>query len=162
MKPALDLETSIIGYLASGRSRDLVTAANQQRTHEWWDNHRSEFDLCISQFVYNECAAGDPSAARERLDCLVGIPKLRATREVMELGKSLLAGVPLPKKAEVDAFHIAIAAVHDMDYLLTWNCTHIANAELSRRIIQICKASGYEAPTICTPLELLKESPDEE
>lgn len=150
------LETSVIGYLTSRMSRQLVTAANQQLTREWWEDHREEFDLFISQFVVQEAGAGDPVAARERLEVIGQIPKLDVTPDAQALAKELVKNVPLPDKAEVDALHVAVATVHGVDYLLTWNCKHIANAALRPRIEAVCRNSGYEPPTICTPQELME------
>ena len=156
MKPTVYIETSIIGYATSRPSRDLVTAANQQLTDEWWRKHRDQFDLYISQIVLQECSAGNPDAAKERLDRLTQIPELDVTRAAEQLAKELLKQVPLPEKAEVDALHIAVATVHGMDYLLTWNGTHIANAALRHRIEEVCRESGFEPPVISTPPELME------
>ena len=156
MKRSVYLETSIIGYLTSRPSRDLITAANQQMTHDWWDDRRASFNLFISQFVMDECTGGDAEAARQRLDTLKGLPELDATEDVERLAAALIKGIPLPEKAGVDALHIAVATVHGMEYLLTWNCTHIANATMRPRIESICRSFGYEPPTICTPQELME------
>jgi hypothetical protein len=134
----------------------LVTAANQQLTHDWWDEHREDFQLYISQFVVDQCSTGDAVAAQERLDVLAGIPQLAVTEDVENLAEELAKRVPLADKAEVDALHIAVATVHGVDYLLTWNCTHIANAALRPRIEAVCRSAGYEPPTICTPQEFLE------
>lgn len=124
MKPTVYLETSIIGYLTSRPSRDLITAANQQLTHEWWNEHRESFDVFVSQFVIDECGEGDAGAAQQRLDVLTGVRQLDTTEDVEYVAVELVKQVPLPEKAVVDALHIAVATVHGMDYLLTWNCTH--------------------------------------
>ncbi len=156
MKSTVYLETSIIGYLASRPSRDLITAANQQLTRDWWDQHREQFDLYISEAVVAECSTGDPQAAQERLDVLEGIAVLDITEAADNLADELLKRVPLPEKVAVDALHIAIATVNGVDYLLTWNCTHIANAALQHRIETICRSAGFESPTICTPQQLME------
>lgn len=114
MKPSLYLETTIIGYLASWPSRDLVTAANQQITHDWWRERRQSYDLYISDFVIVECAAGDANAAKERAGFLGDIAQLGVTDEVEKLAEELLRQIPLPDKAALDASHIAVAAVHGM------------------------------------------------
>ena len=111
----------------------------------------------MSQSVLIEAANGDPDAARRRIDILEGIPILDNTEEADGLAQELLDGVPLPPKAELDALHIAIATVHGMDYLLTWNCRHIANAKHRARIETICYNAGYEPPIICTPSELMED-----
>lgn len=157
MKPRVYLETTIPSYLTAWPSRDLVRAAHQQITREWWDQRRTQFEVFISQVVLRECQAGDPTAAAKRLEVLRELPLLEQTDEATKPAQSLLERVPLPNRAAVDALHIAVAAVHGMDYLLTWNCTHIANAALREPIESVCRASGYEPPTICTPEELLSE-----
>jgi len=156
MKPSLYVETTIIGYLTSRVSNLLVAAANQQITRDWWDGHRGDFDLFISRFVVDECAAGDSEGASERLEKIKGIPHLNVTEEVMRLADALLAKVPLPTKAEIDALHVAVAAVSGIQYLLTWNCKHIANASLRPRIESVCRDLGFEPPCICTPQEIME------
>ena len=156
MKPAVYLETTIIGYLAMRVSGILRIAANQQTTRDWWDGHRHNFDLFVSRFVVDECSDGDPAAAEERLAYLEGIPLLEISEDVDPLAESLIAGVPLPEKASIDALHIAVAAVNGVEYLLTWNCKHIANPSMRPRIECICRDMGFEPPVICTPQELLE------
>lgn len=156
MKPTVYVETTIPSYLTAWPSRDLVRAAHQQITREWWAR-REEFDLYLSRLVVQECQAGDAQAAADRLAALAGIPLLEQGAEVAELAEALLRDVPLPRKAAADALHIATAAVHGMQYLLTWNCTHIANAALRPQIEAVCRAAGFEPPLICTPEELPAE-----
>jgi len=157
MKPRVYLETTIPSYLTAWPSRDLVRAAHQQITRDWWDRRRAEFELYISQVVLRECQAGDATAAAERLKILQDLPLLEQTEEATRLAQALVDRVPLPERAAVDALHVAIAAVHGVDYLLTWNCTHIANATLRDPIESVCRENGYEPPAICTPDELLAE-----
>ncbi len=157
MKATVYLETSIIGYAASRPSRDLITAANQQLTREWWESCRAKYDLYLSEAVVVECSAGDPSAARDRLDLLVDVTVLDVTDEAESLAGKLVRVVPLPEKAKIDALHIAIATVNGIDYLLTWNCKHIANAALQQGIESVCRSDGYEPPTICTPQQLMED-----
>jgi hypothetical protein len=156
MKPSIYIETTIIGYLAMRMSGVLRVAANQQTTRDWWDNHRQRFDLFVSRYVVDECSDGDPVAAQERLVYLDGIPLLEVSAEADLLAESLLKNVPLPAKVAVDAFHISVAAVNGIQYLLTWNCKHIANPSLRLRIEALCRAMGYEPPVMCTPQELLE------
>jgi len=156
MKPRVYIETSIPSYLTARRSRDLIATANQELTQEWWETRKDDFYLVISEFVLREASAGDPIAESNRLASIAGIPELNVTDEVGELARMLIEQIPIPRKAQLDAFHIAIAAVHGIDYLLTWNCTHINNAELRPRIEAICRFQGFEPPIICTPQELLK------
>lgn len=156
MKPRIYIETSIPSYLTARRSRDLIAAANQELTQEWWETRKDDFDLVIPEFVSREAVAGDPDAARNRLAVITGIPELDITNEVSQLAQILIEKVPLPEKAQLDALHIAVATIHGIDYLLTWNCTHINNAELRPRIEALCRLQGYGPPVICTPQELLK------
>jgi len=156
VKRSVYLETSVIGYLTSRPSRDLLTAANQQITYDWWNDRRIQYDLFVSQFVVAECGSGDVIAAQERMKVLADIAQLETTTDVDALAIALLTQIPLPQKAQVDALHIAVAAVHGMDYLLTWNCKHIANAAIRSNIERICRSKGFDPPTICTPQELME------
>jgi hypothetical protein len=157
MKPRLYLETTIPSYLTAWPSRDLVRAAHQQVTREWWEQRRAEFDLYISQVVVRECKGGDPAAAEKRLEAIRDLPLLEQTVEAELLAEALLREVPLPEQAGVDALHVGISAVQGMDYLLTWNCTHIANPSLRFRIEAVCRKYGYEPPIICTPDEIFQQ-----
>ena len=157
MKARLYLETTVPSYLTAWPSRDLIRASHQQTTREWWQHRRGEFDVFISQLVLDEAAAGDPEAARERLRVLAGLPLLDLTPEVVTLANALVVSLALPAKASTDAAHIALAAVHGMHFLLTWNCTHIANAEMAVAIEACCRDNGFDAPVICTPEELMGE-----
>lgn len=156
MKPKVYLETTIPSYLTARPGRDLVTAAHQQITREWWDTRRREFDLFVSQMVLDEASAGDQEAAARRLEVLTPLPLLGPRAEGAELAQALIEQVPLPVSAAADALHIAIAVVNGMDYLLMWNCTHIANAALRSQIEAVCRSKGFEVPIICTPDELLE------
>lgn len=157
MKPRVYLETTIPSYLTAWLSRDLVMAGHQRTTAEWWETRRHDFEMFVSQFVIDEAGSGDPDAARRRLESLTDVPLLDPSDDVYGLADELLKRVPLPANAAADALHIAIATVNGMDYLLTWNCTHIANAELRPRIESVCRNRGYEPPVICTPEQLLRE-----
>jgi len=155
MKPRVYIETTIPSYLTARPSNEHIRVAKQELTRQWWDTTREHFDLVIAQVVIDECSDGDAESARARLDAIDGFPLIETTEDVGRLTSLLIAGVPFPPKAEVDALHIAHAAVHSVDYLLTWNCTHLANAFLRKRVEAICAAEGYNAPIICTPDELL-------
>jgi len=157
MKSRLYLETTIPSYLTSRPSRDLIVAGHQQLTREWWERRRGAFQLYLSQLVIDEVSAGDPAAARERLKILRELPLLEITPEVTELASGILASGKIPRKAAADAAHIAIAAVHGMDFLVTWNCVHIANATNARALALICRDHGFDCPVICTPQELMGE-----
>jgi len=155
MKPRLYLETTIPSYLVSRHSQDLRLAADQQSTQEWWQQRRHEYELFISEAVLDEAGAGDAALASMRLAALEGLPRLRITQEVDTLVARLLADQIIPATAAPDAVHLAVAAAHGMDFLLTWNCKHIHNPRLERRIEAACRACGFMCPVICTPAELL-------
>jgi predicted nucleic acid-binding protein len=157
MKSSLYLETTIPSYLTSRPSRDLIIAGHQEITREWWEKRRATFQVYISQLVVDEASAGDPVAARERLKALQDLPLLDITPEVTELATGILASGKIPRKAATDAAHIAIAAVHGMDFLVTWNCVHIANAAIAKALATICREHACECPVICTPEELIGE-----
>jgi hypothetical protein len=149
------LETSIISYLAAHPSRDLVTAARQELTREWWKRRRASFALYVSEAVLAEARAGDREAAARRAAILVDLPLLDITAEVTQLAQAVAHGLRLPRRARADAVHIAVAAGHGMEFLLTWNSTHIANAERRPIVERVCRDNGYMAPILCTPDELM-------
>ncbi len=148
------IETSIISYLAARPSRDLLAAAHQEMTRTWWDRHRTRFEVFISPLVREESQRGDQDAAQRRVGELSGIPMLEMVEEAHSLAAALVSEGALPSAAQDDAAHIALAAVHNMDYLLTWNCRHIDNAEMKPVIRSVCAKHGYNCPEICTPEEL--------
>lgn len=157
MKPKLYLETTIPSYLISWPSRDLVIAGHQQITKDWWKNRKDAFDIYISQFVIDEAKEGDAAAVRERLSVIGNFKMLDMTLEAEMLATHILASKIIPQKAATDAAHIAISAVHGMEYLMTWNCVHIANAVIAKKVAWICEEHDFECPVICTPEELLGE-----
>jgi hypothetical protein len=154
------IETSIPSYLTARPSRDVRAAAWQELTAQWWDTARQRFDLYTSEIVVAEAREGDPTAAERRLDALSGIPELVVDVEVESLAAKLIADGGFPPAAELDALHVALAAVHAVDFLLTWNCRHINNADTKPAIRSICALAGYICPEICTPQELLPEESD--
>lgn len=149
------IETTIPSYLAARPSRDLLQAARQQITHDWWHNQRQDYDLCISEMVLDEAAAGDSEAAARRLALLQAFPLLDLTEAVNVVAKAIMAAALLPVQATRDAVHIAVSSVHRVDILLTWNCRHIANAAIMKELGQVVTHCGYDIPIICTPEELL-------
>ena len=156
MKPKVYLETTIASYLTAWHSPELIMAANQQVTREWWDIARPNFDIFISDIVIQEASEGDKDAASRRLEAISGIPELALSAEAEQLAGLLLANAALPQKARIDALHIAIATLNGMDFLLTWNCRHIANAATQHIIEATCRMAGYEPPIICTPPQLME------
>ncbi len=149
------LETSIFGYVASRPGLNVIFAANQFLTLQWWNDHRTRFDLFVSQAVIDECSAGDPVAASERLVFFDGIPVLAINSDTQTLAQDILRRVGLPPKAAIDAVHIAAASQNRMDFLLTWNCKHIANPSFRRKIEEVLADHGLASPVICTPQELI-------
>jgi len=157
VNPRLYIETSVVSYLTSRPSRDLVAAARQQLTHAWWNDHRPKFELVVSELVLQEAAVGDPEAAQRRIKALDGLRVLPATLEAESLAEKLLASGGLPDKAEADAAHISLATIYRAEYLLTWNCKHIANPFIQRALRRVLADAGYEKPVICTPEEFVEE-----
>ena len=155
MIESLYLDTSIIGYLTIRPSTNLITASNSVITQNWWDTRRENFTLYISEVVLEELARGDQEIATKRLDLISELPLLALNEAVEELAQQFLTKSNLPPKASDDALHIALATVYKVDYLLTWNCKHIANAQIQKKLSQISIQSGYELPTICTPYEIM-------
>jgi predicted nucleic acid-binding protein len=156
MHPAIYIETTIPSYLAAWQSPQIVMAARQQITRDWWDNDRQNYELFISQVVLNEAAAGDPVAASKRIEIVRDVKVLEPPTEVDRIVDALMRQLPLPPNAATDALHIAYAIGHGVDYLLTWNCRHIANATLHTRMESICESLGFDLPTICTPEQLIE------
>jgi predicted nucleic acid-binding protein len=155
-KPSVYVETSIVSYLAARDSPSLVGAARQLLTRRWWEK-RDGFRLFVSDIVLRECRAGDPVAALRRLDSLRGLPSLVTTERCADIAEALIARKILPPKAAEDALHVAVATVHGMDILLTWNCKHIANPIMQTEIAGYLEIIGLSLPFICTPEELLGE-----
>lgn len=149
------VETSVVSYLAAKPSRDLVVAARQQTTHEWWSARRGDFTFYVSELVLAECAGGDPDAAQRRTAYLADIPSLAISADVETLAAQIVRGARLPAQAQADALHIAVAAAHGIEFLVTWNLAHIANAELRPLVEAACRAAGVEPPVLCTPDELM-------
>jgi hypothetical protein len=155
MKQKVYLETSIVSYYTARPSRDLVIAARQEITHEIWPVLQDKFDIYISALVIQEASHGDKEAARKRLNALSGFPILELTRQVQELVKSLMAEDAIPANAEEDALHIAVASLNGMEFLLTWNFSHINNAFKKSKIIRVIEDQGFIPPEICSPEEFL-------
>ena len=151
--PKVYIETSFVSYLVARPSRDLIRAARQQITIEWWGKERPKHGLFASEVALQEAQQGDPAEVTKRLAILSGLPLLDVTESAEQLADLLIKRHALPQQAAVDALHIAVATAHGMDYLLTWNCKHIANLALRAAIEKTCRAAGYEPPAIGTPEE---------
>lgn len=156
MAPRVYVETTVISYLTARLSRNVVYRGHQHITREWWDDRRQNFEVFVSAVVIEEASRGDAAAARRRLDAIAEIPLLKATENAFKLANRLLAAGSLPQNAGNDALHAAIAAIERMDYLLTWNCRHLANAKMRPKIEAVCREFGHHAPVICTPDQLME------
>lgn len=149
------LETTVISYLVARLSRDLKVAAHQQTTQEWWFTRKDQFNCYVSQVVLDEVSAGDAAEIAKRITAVQDLPVLANNNDSQELTKRILSTGVIPPRAVQDAGHIAVAAVHEIDYLLTWNCKHLANAQITRKIERLCGDLGFRLPIICTPEELM-------
>jgi len=156
MKPTVYIETSIISYLTARPSRDLIVAGHQQITHEWWSEVRPEVDCLISSYVIDEASQGDPQAAQKRLEAMAGFPILTLNEDIKALALKYQTAAQIPEKAKLDAFHLAFPSWYKIDYLLTWNCKHIANANVRKIVENINRQLNIHAPIICTPEELME------
>jgi len=153
--PRLYIETTIPGYLTARRSRELQLAADQQATEDSWNNHRQHYECFVSPVVADEVSRGDAGFAAARMARLVGLTVLPVNDAAQELTVRLLADGIIPAVAADDAAHLGVAAAHAMDFLLTWNCKHINNPHLIRRIEDACAAVGLTCPIICSPAEMM-------
>ena len=154
------IETSIVSYLTARPTNDLLAAARKAITVDWWEKQKSRFNLYTSDLSVLEAGRGNPEAASRRLGVLSTIHKLEITSPVIALANALLEERALPAKAQDDAVHIVASSVHGMDYLMTWNCRHIDNAETKPIMRRICAVHGYTSPEICTPEELMGVAED--
>jgi predicted nucleic acid-binding protein len=156
-KSSVYIETSVVSYYTSRRSRDLIVAAHQEITYAWWGGHLHEYAVYISQVVLEEIRRGDPAAAADRLGAVSAFQVLPSSSEIEPLAASYLTELRLPQDALYDTLHIALASLHGIDYLVTWNCNHIANAHLRKRLAAINMRLGVSTPIICTPEELFND-----
>ena len=156
MKPSVYIETTIISYLTAKPSRDLIIAAHQQITNEWWTDARPQVDCYVSPFLIDEASRGDAAYAQKRLDEIAGFTVLEVNEEIADLAQEYFAALQIPEKAKIDAFHLAVAAWHKMDYLLSWNCKHIASGRVQKMMQEINARLGVHTPIVCTPEELME------
>lgn len=151
---AVYVESSVISYLTAQPSRDVITAARQAITIEWWQVWRSHFEVYISALVEEEISSGDVEAAKKRLEAVADIPSVAVTPQAQELAEQLVASGAVPISSVEDALHIGIATAQGADYLLTWNFKHINNAQTKAKITQVIERKGYVCPILCSPEEL--------
>lgn len=156
-KPRVYLESSVVSFYTARPSRDVIALARQEITRAWWDKHLHEYEACVSEAVLDEVRRGHPAAADERLRAVAGLPLLPILPESGALAALYAERLSLPEKGVYDTLHIAIASLHGVDYLVTWNCKHIANAHMRRGLAEINMAEGLTIPIICTPEELLDD-----
>ena len=161
MPHSIFIETTIPSYYVSRPSRNLLQFARQELTREWWDARRHEFDLFTSQLVLDEASEGESAKASERLELLSGLELLDITEEVEALAADLIRSDIVPSVAARDAFHLAAAGVHRMNFLLTWNCKHIANPFIADRLQSCFSSMGVHLPTICTPEQFFSDDDDD-
>jgi predicted nucleic acid-binding protein len=154
MKRSVYIETSVVSYLTARPSPNALVASCQQITAEWWSRQHGKFELFTSELVNVEAGMGDPILAAARLQILTRLPVLRLTDPAVSLANVLIRKRALPDQAQADALHIAIATIHQIQYLATWDCRHINNPAIKPAIRTICRQEGFICPEFCTPLEL--------
>jgi hypothetical protein len=154
--PTVYVETTIPSYLTAAPSRDLVVAAQQQITREWWATAKDRFELFVSEAVLQEIRAGDPDMTARRMQIVDGLPVLDVTSQVDSLVEVYQERLGLPDRARPDIVHIAISVAYELDYLLTWNCAHIANGHVIRRLMEVNHVLGRFTPLLLTPDQLLQ------
>ena len=154
MTASVYIESSVISYLTSRPSRDLVKAGRQAITSDWWLQSKGDYEVYISALVEEEISGGDPIAAAKRLEAVANIPSILITAEAQLLADALVSSRAVPDNSVRDALHIAIAATQGIEYLLTWNFKHINNAETKRLIARVVEAQGWVCPVLCSPEEL--------
>ena len=149
------IETTIPSYLTARPALQVIQAGHQLSTRRWWEEYSGSFELFTSLVTIQEAREGDREAAQRRLDSLKEVPLLAVTPEVEFIAQRLLDEQLLPISADRDALHIGVAVFHEMDFLLTWNIRHIANARIRKKLRAFVESLGYFLPTICSPEELL-------
>jgi hypothetical protein len=156
MKPTVYIETTVISYYVGQPSRDLVVAAHQRITYDWWREVLPRCTPYVSPVVFTEIERGDPAASRRRIEAVDGMSLLGVTDEVADLAERYFKRVDIPESARPDSYHLALAAWHGMDFLVTWNCRHIAGARVRWIVGQVNAERGIRTPQICTPEELME------
>jgi len=156
MKSTIYIESTIVSYLAAKPSRDLIVAAHQQLTTEWWDLVRPQVHCFISPFVIQEISAGNEEAANKRTEFIKDIPVLELNREIQKLAQTYFDSLDIPEKARLDASHLAVAVWHEIDYLVSWNCKHIVSGRVKKMLEKINSRLDIRTPVLCTPEELME------
>lgn len=154
------VETTVVGCIAGRAHPDPAVAARQKMTRDWWANAPNVYRLLVSQLTLDECAAGDPAAAAERLEVLRDLPLLDESADAEVLATLLIERSAVPVSEPRDALHIATAAVHGVQFIVTWNFKHILHPHVQQKIAQACRDAGYVPPVICTPEQLAETEND--
>jgi hypothetical protein len=158
MRPTVYIETSVVSYYCSRPNRDLIVAAHQQITAVWWEEAMQRYDAYVSAPVLDECARGDRIAAALRLERIQALPVLETSEGAIDLAEYYCGNLPIPDKARADCYHLALAVWHGMDYLVSWNMSHIVNGHVIKRVQELNAARSLPTPVICTPEELLEDA----
>lgn len=156
MKPTVYIETSVVSYLTARPSRDLIVAGHQQITTYWWDHIIPAVNAFVSELVLEEASKGDENAAASRLARVAEIPVLEMVDEIDGLAKEYADALQLPDKAQADAYHMALATWHGIDYLVSWNCAHIASGRVQKVLMEVNNTMGFQTPILCTPEALME------
>ena len=156
MKPAVYIETTIISYLTARPSRDLIVAGHQQITVEWWEDVRPKVECFVSPFVIQEASRGDAAMAAKRIEAISEFPVLAQNETVEDLAQMYFERMSIPERAKLDAFHLATAAAYEMDYVLSWNCRHIASAHVQKMVQRLNDELEIQTPIMCTPEALME------
>jgi hypothetical protein len=156
MKTSVYVETTVISYLTANISRDLLIAAHQQSTIDWWHTVRPTVECYISPLVINEITHGDEQLAKRRLEAVEGFALLGVNEEIEKLAEQYYAAIELPDRAKADGFHLATASWYRVEYMLSWNLKHIASGRVRKIIREVNDQLGIYTPVICTPEELME------
>jgi hypothetical protein len=156
MKPTVYIETTIASYVTGRLSDNLIVAGRQALTGKWWEDVAPYYDCFTSVVVLDEAEQGDPDAAKKRMEFLSFVPLLNMSEEVYTLADRLVMEHAIPKEYHDDALHVAVAAIHGVDFLLTWNCKHLASAFRRPHTMRVVELAGYACPELCTPEELME------
>jgi predicted nucleic acid-binding protein len=155
------IETTIPSFYHEVRTEPEMVA-RRKWTREWWDEHRSGFELAASDAVLDELERGDYPVKDDALELVEDVDLLPITLEVGEIVQVYIEHRVMPNDPVGDALHLALASYYKCDFLLTWNCRHLANANKFDHIRRINTLLGLFVPSLVTPLELLGEHDDED
>ena len=155
-RPTAYIETTVIGHLVGRILADPIVAGRQAVTRQWWPSATTKYRLFVSSVVADECGAGDPEAAKERIAVLDSLEFIATSPAVDQLARNLIEEFAVPKTEPRDAVHISLSAVNGLEYLVSWNFKHIVNPTTRAAIERVCRNAGFVPPMICTPDELLE------